>query len=164
MTRRDTGGVVPAAIGTASEGVSQRLARVDHVHGGAPGTELAYGEITANVSITGTTSAAATTVVSSGAVTYDGTAVVIEFFTNDAVRGTSYVGLVLYDGATELGILGYASLTTGQAVMVRRKLTPSAASHTYQIKAYVDAGAGTVRAGTGAAGANMPAFCRVTKA
>ena len=129
------------------------------------GTELAYGEITANVTTTATTSATATLIVSSGAVTYDGTAVWVEFFSPAVGRGTTFIGLVLYDGAAELGRFGFAygATDTEQPFLARRKLTPSAGSHTYQVNAYVDAGTGTVTANTGALGQRMPAYCRVVK-
>lgn len=155
---------VPAALGTAAAGSATVAARRDHVHPIAPGAELAYGEITANVNITATSGATADSVVSSGAVTYDGTAVYVEFYALTLERGTGYLRLVLYDGATELGLIGQTNNVGDCPGTLRRKLTPSAGSHTYQIKGFVDAGTGIVYAGTGAAGAFMPAYCRVVKA
>jgi hypothetical protein len=128
------------------------------------GATLAYGEITSPVTVTATTSATADTVVSSGAVTYDGTAVYVDFYAARIQKGTTNISLVLYDGATELGYLGtYSNANDGSPSPIR-KLTPSAGSHTYQVKAFVDAGSGTVSAGAGTSGVFMPAFCRVVRA
>ena len=128
------------------------------------GAELAYGEITAAVTVTATTSATANTVVSSGADTYDGTPVYVEFYAEDTRKGTSNISIILYDGATQLGVLGTSQAGLQGPVFAKRKITPSVGSHTYQVKAYVDGGSGSVQAGSGASGANMPAFCRVVKA
>lgn len=131
-------------------------------------TELAYNEITGNVSISATTGPTANTVVTASAVTFDGaTPVMIEFYTPDLVEGSNSITVVLYDGSTELGWLDFQNAPGGSGQIgktVKRRLTPSAASHTYSIRAYVDAGTGTVDAGAGAAGQFMPAFIRITKA
>ncbi|MCR4331731.1 MAG: hypothetical protein NUV34_03355, partial [Sulfuricaulis sp.] len=127
------------------------------------GAELAYGQITSNVPVTATTAAGADVVVSSGAVTYDGTPVYVEFYAPIALAGTNYITFVLYDGATLLGIVAQ-NRTLNISVNAPVKITPSAGSHTYQIKAYVDAGSGTVYAGAGTGGAAFPASCRVVKA
>jgi hypothetical protein len=139
-------------------------------------TQLAYGEITAGVTITALTAAAAQTVVSSGAITYDGKPVVVEFFTPgvgltpvDSTIGTQVI-LNLWDGATDLGILGTVINPAGNVdflgpVFGRRRLTPAAGSHTYQIKGWVNKNRALVNAGAGGVGATyLPSYCRVTRA
>ena len=137
-----------------------------------PGYEYDYVQITSPVAITATTEAGANTVVTANAVTFDGsTAVIIEFFTPDAYSDNlASVDLYfyLYDGAGSIGLI-YAmrSETTNRAfqgVYARHRLTPSAASHTYSIRARLSsAGDGNVDAGSGGAGASLPAFIRITK-
>lgn len=133
-----------------------------------------YAEITSDASITATAEGSADNVVSGNSVTYDGsTVVVIEFFSPRVIPATGTVGrgvfFVLYDGASSIGLFGAVRTpATGTAhnapVRLARRLTPSAAAHTYHIKAFVDAGTGTVTANTGGSGAYMPAYIRITKA
>lgn len=130
---------------------------------GPPGLELAYNEFTSNVSVTATTEGTANTVVTASAVSCDGaTPVVIEFYTLQLAKGSTYIRLFLYDGAASVGMLA-ENLATGP-VVVQRKLTPSNASHTFSIRGSVDAGTGTVVGGAGGLAASMPGYIRITKA
>lgn len=130
-----------------------------------PGYEIAYAQITSNVSVTGTTAASPTDIgLSSGAITYDGSAVWIEFFSPQMSRGSSSITAVLYDGSTQMMNLGQDTAAPDHGGPYRVRVTPSAGSHTYKIMAYVDAGTGTVHADNGAAGNFAPAYIRVTKA
>ena len=140
--------------------------------GGSGGiTQYDYVQITANVSITATTAATAQSVIDGGAVTYDGsTRIKIEFFTAAITVPTGNECIVvLYDGATDLGNIAansnHGSLATDYCYYAAAFLTPSAASHTYHIKAWnASAGTSTVLAGAGGAGVTMPAWYRITKA
>jgi len=133
--------------------------------------EVAYTQFTSNVSITATTDATAQTVVSSGAITYENVPHLITFQAYEGRPDSGAVGrqLVfnLYDSTTDLGRLGL--ITTPAAsnmdvpVHLERRITPTAASHTYQIKAWVSAGTGTVGAGAGGAGVALPGFIRVVR-
>ena len=136
------------------------------------GHEMDYVQITSAVAITATTEAGANTVVTGSAVTYDGsTTVMIDFFsyasyTDNVANGELY--LYLYDGATSLGFIGVMRAETtnraNQAICAHRRLTPSAAAHTYSIRASISAaGDGQVGAGAGGAGNGVPAFIRITK-
>jgi hypothetical protein len=134
--------------------------------------KLAYTEFTAPVSVAVTTAATATTVVTASAVTFDGaTEVEVEFFAPRAdtpnVLSCAHI-FELYDGATDLGSLGSvltpAAVPTGVPVRVSRVLTPSAAAHTYSVRAWINAaGTGTVQAGVGGIGTLVPGFIRITK-
>ena len=133
--------------------------------------ELSYVEFTAPVNVTATTEATANTIVTGGAIAYDGSTVVrIEFFAPNAnvdAGGVHDLWLVLYDGASSIGFLGImSSLGVGYQFIpmnLSRRLTPSNASHTYSVRAYVDYGTGNVGAGAGGVGNSMPGFIRVTK-
>lgn len=140
---------------------------------GAATNQLAYQEFTGSVSVTATTEATANTLVTAAAVTFDGsTKVNIEFFApliqpDDTTAGNA-IFLVLYDGSTRIGQLASAtSPSTASAldvtVFAARQLTPSAATKTYSVRAYVSTGTGVVSAGAGGAGAYMPGFIKITR-
>jgi hypothetical protein len=138
-----------------------------------PGYELDYVEKTSSTNITATTEGTADTIVTGSAVAYDGsTIVLIEFFSpsvrpaTDAVADRT-VSVTLYDGASSIGIWGQtvtpAQNDDNKPFLLQRRLTPSAATHTYSVRAYVTGGTGTVSGGAGGAAAAMPAFIRITK-
>lgn len=139
---------------------------------GSPGAELDYVEFTADSTITATTEGTASTVVTGSAVTYDGVEkIMLEFFCeavrpDPAVAGQT-VTLLFTDGGTALGQAQIQVPVTGsnlkvQAV-VKRRLTPSAASHTYDVRAFVSSGTGLIKAGAGGAGLFLPGFLRITR-
>lgn len=137
---------------------------------GADGTSVEYDyvEITSNVTVSATTEAGSTTVITGNAVSYNGsTRVKIEFFA-PLVDARQFVVCTLWDGSTDLGWISQTesnnSTTMGGPHYGVRYLTPSNASHTYSIKAYRGATAGTVFAGSGGAGNPLPAYMRITKA
>lgn len=130
---------------------------------------LAYVEFQANVSVTATTAATAVTVVSSGALTYEAAPIEIEVYApqvdSAAVLGAD-VRCSLWDSTTDLGQIGVpvqapAAQITTAAFYVKRRLTPSAASHTYIWKAWRSGGNGTIYGGAGGAGVSMPGFIQV---
>jgi hypothetical protein len=130
-----------------------------------PGYELDYAQWTAGVNITATTEATANTIVTGGAVSYDGsTVVLIEFFIPASTRGTTYTQFWLYDGSSSIGAIGVNSGgSTGLSFHLSRRLTPSNASHTYSLRGSVDGATGTATGGAGGAGAYVPGFIRITK-
>lgn len=137
-----------------------------------PGHEFDYAEFTSDVTVSATTEAGANTVVTGNAVTYDGaTIVMIEFFSphvDPQTTAGANIWIVLYDGAASVGHWGLAqtpaNATTRVPVYLRRRLTPSAASHTYSARAYRGTANGGIAAGAGGNGAVMPGFIRITKA
>lgn len=142
-----------------------------HVLTGVPGEELDYVEKTTTTSITATTEATANTVVTGNSVAYDGsTAVMIEFFSPSiATQATTnvFVTCWLYDGSSSIGMIGRVRTVAGNAftsaLTGMRRLTPSAASHTYSIRAMTTSGTSSVEGGAGGTAANMPAFIRITR-
>lgn len=135
-----------------------------------PGYQLAYVEFTSPVTVNASSEATAVDVVSSGSVAYDGTPVLIQFFSPQVLIGTTdRVTVVLQDGATLLGTMGVtvfntAAATMGNPMLLARKLTPSAASHTYKVTAFRTTNNGTINAGSAGTGTYVPGFIRVTKA
>jgi hypothetical protein len=135
--------------------------------------EIAYTEFTANVSVTATTEATANTVVAASAVTFDGaTAVLIEFFAAAMQPDINLAGRALlvwlYQDGTSIGEIAQVTAPTANQLQgpmsVKRRITPSAGSHTYSIRSSVNAGTGSFSAGAGGLSAVMPGFIRITRA
>src|SRR6266540_1982726 len=122
---------------------------------------LAYVEFTADVSVTGTSFV---DIVSSGAITYPATPILIEFYCTRVTAGASAsVVLSLRDGATDLGRVSAVNATTSaNPFYITRTLTPTAGSHTYTLSAKnLSAQTSTVFAGTGGVDTNMPGYVRI---
>lgn len=139
------------------------------------GYEFDYVEITSAATATATTEATANSLITGNAVTYDGsTRVKIEaWFSHVAVPSSAgslrNANSVLYDGSSSIGLWNLTSMDIARVarstpVYMVRYLTPSAASHTYSVRGYVDSGTGTWNAGAGGSGNSMPAWMRITKA
>jgi hypothetical protein len=135
--------------------------------------QRSYVEFTAAVNITATTEATANTVVTSAAVAYNGTDIVmVEFFApyvHPAVAAGATISFYLYDGASSIGALGVLSTEAAAQISfgpmhLMRRITPSAATHTYSIRSKVSTGTGVVSAGAGGNGNDMPGFIRITRA
>jgi len=143
---------------------------IDAAGGSTPsGTlvEVDYVEFTSGVTITATTEATANTVVTANALSADGsTKYAIEFYAEYVLAPSSVsIFLCLYDGSSSIGIVGQIGngvLVIGPMMFVRR-LTPSNASHTYSVRAYVGSGSGTVNGGAGGSGNPIPGYIRIVK-
>lgn len=145
------------------------------VSGSASGAEISYTQITASVNVTATSEAAGTTIISPGAITFNGSPVLVHFFAAwlKTPSGAIDQGITvsLFEGATEIARLATAftqttaSLRLGPANGFYR-FTPTAGAHTYTVTAFVPSTAGTpqVVAGPGGTAANQPAFLRFTYA
>ena len=139
-----------------------------------PGYEFDYAEFTSPVSVTATTEATANVIVTSNAVTYDGSQIVlIEFGTDYAQLPSNVVcRLWLYEkvgaaAAASIGELWVGRVTDVNTALVnvrtQRRHTPSAASIIYSIRGSVGSSTMTVDAGVGGAGNAFPGWIRITK-
>lgn len=121
--------------------------------------EVDYAAITAAANITATTAATADTVITGATFTPAATVMLIEF-SAPAIDGTS-IQVTVWEDSTDIG--GIEINTTNGRVpgrgMLRR--TPTTASHTYRIKAYVSSGTGHIYAGAGGVASDAPAFMRI---
>jgi hypothetical protein len=138
-----------------------------------PGHEFDYAQITTGTTVTATTEAGADVSITGNAVAYDGsTVVMIEFFCPYLYISSGVgreIDVYLYDGAGSIGLLtnlvNVAASDLYVSVHPAVRITPSAATHTYSIRAKkTSGGGGSIGAGTGGSGAVMPAFMRITKA
>ena len=134
-------------------------------------TVLDYVQATSNTNITATTEATATTIMSSSTVTFDGATVIdVEAFSPLVSRGTSWIKGALYDsiagaGASSIGFFASSNGPSTDAVTTwKRRYTPTAATHLWSMRSWVDAGTGIVYAGAGGSGANMPAYIKISRA
>lgn len=143
-----------------------------HTITGLPGEELDYVQKTTDTSITQTAEASADTIVTSSTLSYDGsTTVIIEFYSwSVTTQATSSVFNTVYlfaDGSS-IGQFGRVRTVAGvgfaASMLVRRRITPSAGSHTYSVRATTTSGTSTVGGGAGT-GTNtpQPAYIRITR-
>lgn len=140
--------------------------------GAAGGSEVGYDQITATVNITGTTSAAPTTVITCAAHTFSGAAVVLTVACPVITFGSTqnnFVTVTLWESGAQLGVLWQASQPSAAAggvigMLAQYRFTPAAGAHTYLIRAWTPSTAGTPQfsAGNGGTGNNsyLPAFAR----
>jgi hypothetical protein len=107
--------------------------------------------------VTATTVAAADVVCTGHPITLDGvTQIEISFSTYALLKGTSYIHIGVYDGATQIGEIIHSLVTVANPGFGRMIVTPSAGVHTYSIRAYVDGGSGNVFAQAGGSGLAVP--------
>lgn len=165
----DTAPVATDELPLNSGGASKKIT-LANLTKAMPGYEIGYDEITSSVSVTATTEASGTTVISCAAHTFDGSPVLLTFyapFINVGATGGSYTVVNLFEGATQIGRLTTA-LNNGAAVqdmpcVAHYRFTPSAGSHTYTITALRGGSNGTIGAGAGGTATDLPAFARFTK-
>jgi hypothetical protein len=130
--------------------------------------EIGYQEQTSDVSISALSVGTANQIVSLGAITYEAVPTLIEFYCPRYIPATGTTNVILRDGTTVLGTLSV--VVTGDnpgEVNYRRRLTPSAASHTYNVAAWNSASTGTMKAGTGGTAGDattfLPIWIRATR-
>lgn len=130
--------------------------------------EVGYQEKTTDVSVTATTVGTANEIVTLGAITYDAVPHLIEFWGPRADQAASVCNVILRDGTTVLGTLTRLVASQNQPVLyLARRLTPTAASHTYNVAAWVGSGTWTFQAGTGGTAGDsttdLPIWIRATR-
>lgn len=139
---------------------------VSSVPGGVVGQELDYAQITASdTAITGLSSAAPTTVITGNPIICDGvTPLSIEFISYAILKGTTYIRIGVYMDGNSIGEVVHELNTAAGSAHGEMKYTPTSGSHTFSIRAYVDAGTGHVFSGIGGAGNPNPTHMRVKRA
>lgn len=135
------------------------------------GKQLDYTAFTSPVTINQTSEGAASTVVTSGSVSLDGSTVVqVQFYAPRVATGASTSNVFdLYVDSTIQGRIGVstspaAATMAGPMFLSSPNLTPSNASHTFTIKVWRGAGSdGEVTAGAGGTGAYLNGYIRVVR-
>ena len=154
-TTRSTGFPVTAAVWDAE--VVDNMNYLERVH---------YSQFTADKTVSVTSEATATSVLAGSAVTYQAVPHLFRFFAPSFDSNGATLHIILCDGSTVLGDL-YQGAGSGNADAlgtVECVLTPTAASHTYNIKAWIASGSGTIHAGAGGTGATrFPGFLRISR-
>jgi hypothetical protein len=157
--------IVTAKIDTGSTVRAQMT-----VTGASAGTQLAYAEFTADVTISATTEATANTIVTAGAISVDGsTPIIVEFGVEACVIAVvGQLDIWLYEDGSSTGekmakVVNPAAASFADPVTARRKRTPASGSRTYSIRGSRVTANWTVEGGPAASG-KMPGYIRVTKA
>ena len=159
-TTRATGFTVTAAVWNA-EVVDNML----HLE------EVGYTAFTSPVSITATTEGTANQIVSSGAISYEAVPHMIEFHAPNArpdnAAANRSINFVLEDSTTVIATIGRiltpAASNNTVPVFCGYRITPTAASHTYNVRAWVNAGTGNVGAGASGTTTDGPGYIRIWK-
>ncbi len=139
-----------------------------------PGFEIGYDQITASVTVTGTSEASGTAVITGSSYTFDGAPVIAQFFSPAIDIGLNDLCLfTLFEGSTDLcricdlrsGASGSPGANPTMVANGFARFTPSAGSHAYKVTAVRSSNNATVHAdtATGGAGKYGPAFLRFTK-
>lgn len=177
-TYQDSGGALALEANTATQ-AELSVTKIDGaaisyvgVPGSLVGQELAYAERTSNVTINSVAEGSATTIVTAGAVTVDGsTPLIVEFFAPSIAYGGSGItsGINLWMDGVDQGRLFDGSVVGSVSAnyplgTVTRRITPSAGSRTFSVRGWCGATNLVVQGGTGGAGQPLPMFIRVTRA
>jgi hypothetical protein len=123
--------------------------RLDTLEARAGTTELGWVETTSSLTVSATTEAAATTVLTLPAIAFTGAPVLLDFFAPDVELNQNQNAFwVLYDGATSLGVFAqtvWAAALGRVPLRLARRLVPSAGSHAYSVRAYSNPATFTLR-------------------
>jgi len=138
---------------------------------GTIGFEIGYSQKTSATFITSSNPASPTTIISPGAITFDGAPVLVTFYSPDiqtpALNGGA-TQVYLYEGSTAIARLTYLQTNSGTAIIASQtgeyRFTPTAGSHTYTIAGIANqTGSPFVDGGAGGSNGPSPCFVRFTK-
>lgn len=170
-----SGAVATDAIWTTSGKVAVATGTATATEQWPPGHEFDYVQITSGVNVTATTEATADVIVTSNAVTYDGSTIVLIEFSAVYVQTPPNViaRFYLYEkvGAGAAASIGQLAIAKGsdstnvgyRPIFVARRMTPSSASIIYSIRGATASGTTVVDAGAGGTATSFPAFIRIIK-
>lgn len=138
-----------------------------------PGYEIAYAEVTSNVTVSATAEATPTDIISLGALSFDGSPIILEFYCANAAvaSGTMILVANLWDDTTDLerwfDVRGGNATTPGFPIYARRRIVPTAGTHTFKVRGIKGGGLTDVtmfaNAGSAGAGTYSPIWMRATK-
>ncbi len=127
---------------------------------------IASAVLTANVTTAATSSGTATTLMTLGPAGYEGGTYLVFLFSPGVTKGTTSVSLELWvDGVFGQSIVAtYLNAVTVTPFSWLGVVALGPGTHTLTVRGFVDAGTGTLTAGTGATGAQPNAIGRVIPA
>jgi hypothetical protein len=121
-------------------------------------------QITVSTTTTATSSGTATALMTLPNAFYEGGDYLVWLDAPFITKGTTNIDIEVWvDGVFSVAMTGHmAASTVIPGGILSSKVTLSAGNHVITLRGFVDAGTGTLGAGTGATGQNPPAFCWVT--
>jgi hypothetical protein len=169
QVKGSAGGVATDAIWTTSGKVAVATGSATATEQWPPAHEFDYAQFTADVTISATSEGAANTVIAGNSVTYDGSPVLVQFFSPRVDLGVAAtLVLDLYMDSTIQGRMNVLTAPTALSLIVVAngfmRVTPSNAAHTFTVKGWRATANCTVGGAAGGTGAHIPGFVRVTKA
>ena len=118
--------------------------------------------ITSSVTISGTSSASPTTCLTLPNVSYNGGRYLLIVSAINILKGTTNLDVEFkVDGTFQQSLSGHLAANLGPPAFLSGFFTLTPGNHAITVTAFVDAGSGTFTAGTGATGANPPAWAAV---
>lgn len=127
--------------------------------------EVVYVPFTSATNVTNTSEATAHTIVTDTSRTFANVPYWFFFYSPRTIGVASVnMRITLFDGSTALGNMGrvLGATATPDLCMVRH--TPSAASHTFSVRAWITSGTGNISAGSGGSDTDFPGFLLITRA
>src|SRR6516164_5366308 len=127
---------------------------------------FARASITAAVNTTATTSGTATLLLGTGQFSLEGpTTCLVEVFCASITKGTTNIDLELWEGSTTFiaALTGHlAASVTLPGCQLNAIVSLAGGNHNLTVRGFVDAGTGTLGAGTGATGQSPPSTILVS--
>jgi hypothetical protein len=123
---------------------------------------VARATITANATTTATSSGTATALITLPNVFYEGGTYRVELWCINMTKGTTNLDIELQvDGVFSSSLSGHLTANTGIPTIMQGFVTLAPGNHVVRAVGFVDAGTGTVLAGTGATGVNPNAYLAI---
>ena len=123
---------------------------------------VARATITANATTTATTSGTATALLTLPNAFYEGGTYRVELWCINMTKGTTNLDIELQvDGVFSISLSGALAANTGIPTIFEGFVTLSPGNHVVRAVGFVDAGTGTIVAGTGATATNPPAYLAI---
>src|SRR5262245_52216311 len=118
--------------------------------------------VTSNQTTTATTSGTATALITLPNAFYEGGVYRVELWCINATKGTTTFNIELQvDGAFSISLSGALAANTAIPTIFEGFVTLSPGNHVVRAVGFVDAGTGTIVAGTGATATNPPAYIAI---
>lgn len=117
------------------------------------GFAVARGTATANQTTVATTSGTATALLTAGPAQFLGGTYLVIVFCQSITKGTTnFDGELFVDGVFSTSMTGHLAANTGTPTILVCNVSLTPGVHTLTFRGFVDAGTGTLNAGTGATG------------